>query len=242
MSDVSLGIAFLAGVLSFLSPCVLPLVPGYISYISGASLEELRQGSTHSKVVKKAGITSIFFVAGFSTVFIILGASATLIGRLFTAHMDILMKIAGVIIVILGLYLTGVLKIKWFNYEKRLTIKKISPSFFGAFVIGFAFGFGWTPCVGPILAGILTIAAAQDTIMKGVLLLSIYSLGLGMPLIAAGFGVGLFMRFFEKYKRFIRWGEVVAGILLVAIGILIFFNKLSVLSAYVPSFFHEFSK
>ncbi|MFQ5953119.1 MAG: cytochrome c biogenesis CcdA family protein [Candidatus Omnitrophota bacterium] len=232
----------MAGIISFLSPCVLPLVPAYISFLSGVSLEELKQGTSHKKVLIKAGFTSVFFVAGFSVVFIALGASASLVGKLLSEYINVFTKIAGVAIVILGLHLLGVLKMDWLGREKRLKVKKFSPSFLGAFLIGLAFAFGWTPCVGPILAGILALAAAQQTLVKGMYLLAVYSLGIGIPFIVTGFAIGAFMKFFEKYKKFIRWGEIVAGILLIAIGILIFFNNLSILLKFIPPVFYDFAK
>ena len=233
MDQVSIGVAFLAGVLSFLSPCVLPLVPGYISFLSGISLEELKRGDVGRRVVHKAGLMSISFVIGFSVVFVALGASASFVGKFLARHMEVITKIAGIIVVVLGLHLVGILKIRQLNYEKRLQVKSFSPGFFGAFVIGFAFAFGWTPCIGPILGSILTIAATQDTLVEGMLLLSVYSLGLGIPFIITGFAVGAFMRFFERYRRFIRWGEVIAGLLLIAVGVLIFFGKLGILAGTV---------
>lgn len=242
MEQVSLWVAFVAGIFSFLSPCILPLVPGYISFLSGVSLEELKQGNVHKKVVRKAGLTSIFFVMGFSVVFIALGASASFAGKFLIKHIAIITKVAGVLIVVLGLHLTGILNLAWLNYNRQVRLKNISPGFLGAFVIGLAFAFGWTPCVGPILAGILTLAATQDTLLRGVYLLASYSLGLGIPFIITGFAVGVFMRFFEKYKKFIRWGEVVAGVFLIIIGVLIFFGNLEDLSRLLPSSFWEFSK
>jgi cytochrome c-type biogenesis protein len=242
MNQVSIGIAFFAGVLSFLSPCVLPLIPGYISFLSGLSLEELQQGIQRRKIIKKAGLTAVFFVMGFSVVFVSLGASASFIGKFLTSHLKILTKVAGIIIVILGLHLLGILKVGWLNVERRLKVKRHSGGLFGAFLIGLAFAFGWTPCIGPILAGILTLAAAQKTVAKGMLLLTVYSAGLGVPFIIAGFSVGLFIHFFQGYKRFIRWGEIIAGILLIAIGVLIFTNNLTVLLRFVPSFFNQFVK
>ncbi|MFC1570264.1 cytochrome c biogenesis CcdA family protein [Candidatus Omnitrophota bacterium] len=239
---VSIGIAFVAGVLSFLSPCILPLVPGYISFLSGVSLEELKKGSVEKKVVIKAGLTSIFFVLGFSVVFITLGASASFVGKFLMQHIGILSKIAGVLIVVLGLHLTGILRVGWLNRSRQVKVGNMSPGFLGAFVIGLAFAFGWTPCVGPILAGILTLAATQDTLLRGVYLLASYSLGLGIPFIITGFAVGIFMRFFEKYKRFIRWGELISGIFLIVIGILIFSGSLDVLVRLIPESFWEFSK
>lgn len=242
MTQISLFFAFVAGILSFLSPCVLPLIPGYISFLSGLSLEELRQNTERGKIVKKAGLASVFFVAGFSVVFVSLGASASFLGKFLSLHLKILTRIAGILIVILGLHLLGILKIRWLNQERRWEIKRFSPGAFGAFLIGLGFAFGWTPCIGPILAGILALAATQETVIKGMFLLGIYSLGLGIPFIITGFAVGQFTRFFQRYKRFIRWTESVAGLLLVAIGILIFSDNLTMLLRFVPSFFYKFAK
>lgn len=242
MTDISIGLAFLAGILSFLSPCVLPLIPGYISFLSGLSLEELQQNTQQRKVLKRAGLAAIFFVAGFSVVFVSLGASASFMGKFLSAHLRIFSRIAGILIVILGVNLLGVLKISWLNVEKRLKIKKFYPGPLGAFLIGLAFAFGWTPCIGPILAGILALAATQKTIIKGMSLLGVYSLGLGIPFILTGFGVGIFMRFFQGYKSFIRWGEIFAGLLLIAIGLLIFSDNLTALLRFVPALFYKFAK
>lgn len=242
MNQVSIGIAFIAGVLSFLSPCILPLIPGYISFLSGLSLEELQQGVERRKILKKAGLTSIFFVVGFSVVFVSLGASASLVGKFLASHLKILTKVAGIIIVILGLYLLGILKVGWLNVERRLKLKRFSPGLFGAFLIGLAFAFGWTPCIGPILAGILALAASQKTVLKGVLLLTAYSAGLGVPFIIAGFSIGIFIKFFQLYKRFIRWGEIVSGLLLTTVGLLIFSNNLTALLRFVPDLFYKFVK
>ena len=242
MDQISILAAFLAGILSFLSPCVLPLIPGYISFLSGMSLEDLKGGTHRKEALVKASITSIFFVLGFSVVFIALGASATFIGKLFTDYIQVLTKVAGVIIVLLGLYLTGILKIGWLNYQKSIKVKNFTPGIFAAFVIGLAFGFGWTPCVGPILAGILAIAATQETVLRGMILLGVYSLGLGIPFILTGFFVGLFMRILERFKKFVRWIEIIAGIFLIIVGVLIFTNNLQTLLQFVPPVFYEFAK
>ena len=242
MNQISIAVAFIAGVLSFLSPCILPLIPGYISFLSGLSLEELRGGAERSKVIRKAGLTSIFFVIGFSVVFVSLGASASLIGKFLASHLKILTKVGGIIIIILGLYLLGVLKGGWLNVERRLKVKRRSGGLFGAFLIGLAFAFGWTPCIGPILAGILALAATQKTVIKGMLLLAVYSAGLGIPFIITGFSVGLFAQFFQRYKRLMRWGEIAAGLLLIVIGVLIFTNNLTALLKFVPPFFYKFAK
>ncbi len=242
MDSINVGIAFIAGVLSFLSPCILPLVPGYISFLSGVSLEELRHGADKKKEFKEAGIVSIFFVLGFSVIFICLGASASLVGKFLASYITVFTKIAGVLVIIFGLYLIGAVRIGWLNYEKRINIKKPSSGFLGAFVIGLAFGFGWTPCVGPILGGILSLAATQKTMLKGMLLLAVYSLGLGIPFIVTGFAIGAFMTFFQRYKKFIRLGEIVAGLLLIAVGCLMFFDSLSILVRFVPDAFYKFAK
>ena len=241
-NNITLGLAFLAGIVSFLSPCVLPLVPGYISFLSGVSLEELREGKQRDGLLKKPVLTAVFFVLGFSTVFIAFGASASLVGGMLAEHMYVLAKAAGIVIIVLGLHLTGVLKIKWLNYEKKFSPKGGSPGLIKAFIVGLAFGFGWSPCVGPILAGILTLAASQKTISRGMILLAAYSAGLGIPFIATGIAIGFFMKFFERYRRFIRAGEIVAGVLLIAIGALIFSGDLSVLLKFVPPVFYNFSK
>ncbi|MFC1623975.1 cytochrome c biogenesis CcdA family protein [Candidatus Omnitrophota bacterium] len=242
MGQISIGVAFVAGILSFLSPCVLPLIPGYISFLSGLSLEELRGGAERKKVIRKAGLGAVFFVIGFSVVFISLGASASFVGNFMASHIKFLNKIAGVLILILGLHLTGILNIGKLNVEKRFRMKHFSPGLFSAFLIGLAFAFGWTPCIGPLLAGILALAATQKTVIKGIFLLSVYSIGLGIPFIITGFSIGIFMRFFERYKRLIRFGEIIAGVFLVIIGVLIFFNNLSILLRFTPEFFYKFAK
>lgn len=241
MNQASVWMAFVAGVVSFLSPCVLPLVPGYISFMSGMSLEELSKGTDRRAVIRKAGIGSIFFVLGFSFIFTLLGASASAVGKLLDTNMALLSKIAGVVIVLFGLHTIGLLKIKWLYYEKRFQASHFSPGFGGSLLMGMAFAFGWTPCIGPILAGILTLAATQNSIGRGMFLLFVYSLGLGIPFILTGFGTAAFMQFFNRYKRYIRWGEVFAGTLLVVIGILIFSNRLIKLIALFPSWLFEFA-
>src|SRR5690242_3620705 len=171
--------AFLAGLLSFLSPCVLPLVPGYVSLISGASVEELQ--TPQRRMFRTVMLHSLTFVLGFSIVFIALGAVATGVGQVFNQYHSLLSKIAGVIVIIFGLHLTGILKIKALYADKRLHDVKGGSSALGSFAVGFAFAFGWTPCIGPILATILVLASAQGTVMKGVVLLAVYSMGLAVP-------------------------------------------------------------
>ena len=235
---MNIGTAFIAGLLSFLSPCVLPLIPGYLSYISGLSLEELTHAEDRSRRVI---LRSLLFVLGFSIIFTLLGASASAIGKFLIDYTPILSKIAGVIIILFGLHILGAIPIPWLYYEKKIQWGRFSSEHFGPLVMGFAFAFGWTPCIGPILAGILALAATQESIFRGSFLLFIYSLGLGMPLILTAWSVNKFLKFFNRYKKFIRFGELVAGILLIAIGILIFSNRLSLLLNYTPKWLFNFS-
>ncbi|OGR86221.1 MAG: hypothetical protein A3J74_04005 [Elusimicrobia bacterium RIFCSPHIGHO2_02_FULL_57_9] len=241
MTPVGSEAAFISGLASFLSPCVLPLVPGYISFISGLSLEELSQGSDLKVAMRRAGLGSFFFVLGFSVVFTALGASASAAGRLLSAHLALLGKIAGTLIIIFGLHISGITPIRWLYYEKRLPAGHIKPSYFGAFLMGLAFACGWTPCIGPILAAILALAATQETIGQGIYLLAIYSLGLGIPFILTGFGVNAFLRFFARYKRYIRWGEICAGVLLITVGALVFSNRLTLLIRFLPKSLFKFA-
>ncbi|HUI29988.1 MAG TPA: cytochrome c biogenesis protein CcdA [Candidatus Acidoferrales bacterium] len=233
MENVNILTAFLFGIISFISPCVLPIVPGYLSFISGYSFDEM---VTRSELFKKVTLNSVFFVLGFSVVFVALGASATAIGQLLVQKLNLFSKIAGAIIIVFGLHMIGLFRIKFLNYEKRFhTAKKIG--LLGSFVAGLAFAFGWTPCIGPVLAAILAIAAQQDTIGKGVILLSAYSLGLGVPFLATSLSINAFLRFFRRFSKYIRWVEVTGGILLVLVGILIMTNNLTVLSGYFAKWF-----
>jgi cytochrome c-type biogenesis protein len=230
--------AFLAGVLSFLSPCVLPLVPGYVSLISGASVEELQ--SSERRMLPTVMLHSVTFIIGFSFVFIMLGAVATSLGQLFNEYHNVLARVAGVVIIIFGLHLTGLLKIKALYADKRFHELKGSSSALGSFVVGFAFAFGWTPCIGPILAGILALASQQDKVAKGVLLLAVYSLGLAVPFLLTSFGVDRFLAFYSRFRRHLHVVEVVSGVLLIAVGALIFMNNLKLLSGYL-AFLNRFA-
>src|SRR6201988_2557142 len=183
--------AFLAGLVSFLSPCVLPLVPGYVSLISGAGVEELKSQETH--LLRKVMLNSAGFILGFSVVFVTLGAISTEVGQLLARYKSLLAQVAGAVIILFGLHLTGIFKIKALYTDARLHSLKGGSTAWGAFVIGFAFAFGWTPCVGPILAVILGLAATQTSVMKGIGLLAIYSLGLAVPFLLTSLGIGRFL-------------------------------------------------
>jgi cytochrome c-type biogenesis protein len=230
--------AFVAGILSFLSPCVLPLVPGYVSLISGASVEELQ--TSERRMLRTVMLHSLTFVLGFSVVFVTLGAVATGVGQIVNEYHSILSKIAGIVVIIFGLHLTGLLKIKALYADKRLHDVKGSASAVGSFAVGFAFAFGWTPCIGPILATILVLAGAQETVWKGVVLLAVYSLGLAVPFLLTSLGVDRFLAFYGRFRRHLHTVEVCSGVLLIAIGVLIFLNNLRLLSGYL-SFLNRFA-
>jgi cytochrome c-type biogenesis protein len=239
MSSLPLPLAaFLAGVLSFLSPCVLPLVPGYVSLISGSTVDEL--GGSERRLLRSVMLHSAMFIIGFSFVFISLGAIATTLGQMTRQFYPILTRVAGVIIILFGLHLTGLLKIKYFYADKRLHQVKGGSSPWGAFVVGFAFAFGWTPCIGPILATILTFAASEDTVLRGVMLLTVYSLGLAVPFLLTSLGIDRFLEFYGRFRRHLHTVEVVSGVLLILVGVLIVTRQFTILSGYL-SFLNKFA-
>jgi cytochrome c-type biogenesis protein len=239
MHDLPLPIgAFLAGIVSFLSPCVLPLVPGYVSLISGTGAAALE--NKEQRVLGRVMVNSLMFVLGFSIVFILLGAAATAVGQWTQAFRRELTYLAGILIIVFGLHLTGILKIKWLYADKRMHNVQGSSSAWGTFAVGFAFAFGWTPCIGPILTTILTFAASEGTVAKGVLLLALYSAGLAVPFLLTSLGIDRFLAFYTKFRRHLHTVEVVSGVLLIAIGVLVLTRKLTMLSGYF-SFLNRFS-
>ena len=231
MGNLPLPIAaFVAGLASFLTPCVLPLVPGYVSLISGVGVEELK--IQQAGVLRKVMLNSLAFVIGFSIVFVTLGALSTEVGQLAVQYKALLAQTAGVLVILFGLHLTGILRIKAFYADKRLHSVKGSSTAWGAFVIGFAFAFGWTPCVGPILSAILVLASAQNSVGKGILLLTIYSLGLAVPFLLTAFGIERFMKFYSGFRRYMHAVEVASGALLIVLGLLLVFGRFTTLSRY----------
>jgi cytochrome c-type biogenesis protein len=240
-SSVSFVGSFVAGLLSFVSPCVLPIVPGYLSFISGVNVAQLR-GETPAGLTRRVAITSVAFVLGFSTVFVALGAAATLVGYYLQHYKRTLGMVGGVVIIILGLHTAGILPIKWLLYEKRADVKTRPLGLIGAYVVGLAFAFGWTPCIGPILGAILVYASQQETVAQGVLLLVAYSLGLGIPFILSGLAVNGFFAAFGRLRRHMRIVEYVAGALLVGVGLLLMTNRLTVLAVYFSKLFPSLTK
>ena len=226
---IELLIAFGAGLISFLSPCVLPLIPGYISFITGNSLNELLES-------KKINIRPlILFTLGFSFVFIIFGAAASYLGQVLLQNSETLRIIAGLIIIIFSLQLIGIINISFLNFEKKIYTKNNSNIWF-SFVIGMAFGFGWTPCIGPILGSILALASTEETILKAIILLSFYSLGLAIPFILSGYLMQKFLMFSKNFKKNINLVSKGGGAILLITGILILTNQLQVLGYYILNF------
>jgi len=232
---IELFIAFGAGLLSFLSPCVLPIIPGYISYISGSSLSEL---------IKKKNVNLIpviLFTVGFSLIFIIFGAASTYLGQVLLQNSYELRITAGLVIIILSLHIIGIINLKFLNYERRIQAKT-NTSFYSPILIGMAFAFGWTPCIGPILGSILVIAATEENINKGILLLLFYSLGLALPFILSGYLIQKFLIFSKNFKKNMNLISKIGGIILLITGILILTNQLQILGYYILKIFPFFQK
>ena len=248
MESVSLFAAFLAGVLSFISPCVLPLIPGYLSFISGVSLDDMRGVNVSGGAVampatgvrSQVVVTSLFFILGFSLVFIALGASATFLGQFLMERLTLLGKVAGVVIIIFGLHTMGVFKISWLLQEKRVQTSSKPVGYFGAVLVGIAFAFGWTPCIGPILAAILGVASAQDTVGEGIRLLAVYSAGLGIPFLLTALAIDKFFLAFARIRRYYHAVEIVSGVLMVVIGVLIFTNRFTLIAQYLTPYLPVF--
>ncbi|MDI6799854.1 MAG: cytochrome c biogenesis protein CcdA [Actinomycetota bacterium] len=223
---VSFISVFLAGIATFLSPCFLPLIPGYISFISGISFEELKEERESRLFIQSR---TILFVLGFSIVFTLLGATASLIGGLIATARREIMIFGGVVLIIFGLNMIGVLKISFLESEKRPLIPKLG-GIFAPVVMGIIFAVGWTPCIGPILSSVLILAGSTKSVLLGSVLLFIYSLGLGMPLIASAYAINGFLRLFAKYKGLMRQVRVVSGLILIVVGLLFMLGKLYILS------------
>jgi cytochrome c-type biogenesis protein len=236
MDSISFAVAFLAGLLSFLSPCVLPLVPAYLGFISGMSFDDLQDNAPRRAVL----VPAAFFVLGFSLIFLMLGASATLIGQVFRQYQDWIARIGGVVIVVFGLHLLGVFRLTPLLREKRLHLASSPKGYIGAMGAGLAFGAGWTPCIGPVLATLLTWAMVRETMWSGMGLLVGYSLGLAVPFILVALGTGYFLKVSKKYRRLIPAMEKASGGLLILVGVLLLTGKFTALSAFFARYTPEF--
>ncbi len=230
--NTTLSIAFLAGLISFLSPCVLPLIPGYISYISGTSLEKLIEKKNNLVVVK-----TIFFTLGFSFVFISLGSTASFLGKFFLNNSDILRIVAGIIIIFFSLQLIGIVNFQFMNKDLRIFTDQYNDNLAFPLIVGAAFGFGWTPCIGPILGSILTLAAIEESFGRSILLLTFYSLGLAIPFIISGILINKFLLFSKNVKKYISAITKFGGTILLLTGIAIVTGHLQILGFFILEFF-----
>lgn len=233
----SLGIgftaAFAAGLLSFLSPCVLPLVPSYLSFVTGLGMEELESGDAELR--RTTLIHSLLFVAGFSSIFLALGASASFLGQILREYQVWIARIGGVIVLLFGLHLLGLTPFRWLQRERRMHLERKPVGYVGSFLVGVTFGAGWTPCIGPILGGILTFAATRQTLGEGVLLLSFYSAGLAVPFILSAVGFTWFLATFKRLRRHIVWVERTSGALLVLVGLLLLSGQFTMLASWAAN-------
>jgi cytochrome c-type biogenesis protein len=223
-----LFLSFVAGIVSFLSPCVLPLIPGYLSFICGTDLEKLQKKSKYFILEK-----SLLFVLGFSIVFILLGASSTFFGSFLLDKSRIFSNVISIIIIFFGLYLIGIIKFNFLNNEFKFYISKYSNNFFFPLIVGMGFAFGWTPCIGPILGSILALASLENTLIQGIFLLITYSIGLGIPFVLAGYYMGNFLIFSKKARKFISNIQKISGLILIVTGILILTSKLQSIGFYL---------
>jgi cytochrome c-type biogenesis protein len=238
--NVTLLAAFAAGFLSFVSPCVLPLIPGYISFVSGVSVDEMRADTTPATSRLQVFMTSVAFVIGFSLVFVALGASATAVGKFLFARLPLFSKIAGAVLIVFGLHTMGVFRLAFLDTEKRVHSQRKPAGPLGAVLVGVAFAFGWTPCIGPILGGILAIAGSKNSVTEGVTLLAVYSLGLGIPFLLTSLAINQFFGAAKRVRRYYHAIELASGALLIVIGVLIISGQLTIitraLQPYLPSF------
>ena len=232
MSEVEIGAAFVAGLVSFLSPCVLPLVPSYLAFITGMSLEDLEQGVDRKRTLVHATL----FVTGFSLIFVLLGAGASFLGQFFITYRVWVERLGGVLIIVLGLHLAGVWRLTPLLRERRVHLADKPAGYLGTLGVGVAFGAGWTPCLGPILGAILTYGFAQETLWTGVGLLSVYSLGLAVPFLVAALALDRFLQAFKGFRRWMPYVEKGSGVLLVLLGVLLLTGRLTVLSAWLTRF------
>jgi len=233
MEKVSLFMAFSAGLLSFLSPCVLPVIPSYLSYITGLSFEDLTGSQDRGRIRKITITNSLLFIAGFSFIFVMLGASSSFLGRFLYDYQETIRKIGGAMIVLFGLYIAGILRIGFLSRYKRLHLQNKPAGLIGSFFVGAAFAAGWTPCIGPVLGSILIYASTTDSVATGTGLLSVYALGLGIPFLITSIAINTALSYFKRINRYMRIISVVTGLLLVVVGILLFTGDFSLLTQYM---------
>ncbi len=242
MLEVSIGAAFLAGLLSFISPCVLPIVPPYLCYLAGVSFDQLKAEERADDTARRVVMAAVAFVLGFATVFIALGATASVIGQTVARYFDTLSIIAGIIIAVMGLHFLGVFRIGLLYRQARVEVEKKPAGLVGAYLMGLAFAFGWTPCVGPILAAILFVAGSTDTALRGAMLLAVYALGIGLPFILAAAFASRFLGWAAKFRRHMGTVEKAMGGLLVVTGVLFITGQMSAIAYWLLETFPAFSR
>jgi len=237
-ADVSFPLAFLAGVLSFLSPCILPLVPSYVSFITGLSFESLTAESRENRrrVKRLTIVNSVVFILGFSSIFITLGAASSYVGRLFIEYQETIRIAGGVLIIIFGLFISGILKLDFLMRERKVHLHGRPAGYLGAFLIGMTFAAGWTPCIGPILGSILAYTATRGSALYGFELLSVYSVGLAVPFLVSALAINSFLLYSRRLFKYMRWVMLASGLLLILFGVLLITNRIKVLSALFPDF------
>jgi cytochrome c-type biogenesis protein len=218
MADIALPAVFMAGLISFLSPCVLPLAPPYLTYLAGASIDQMTEASGDRTVRRRAVLAALLFVLGFATVFILLGATASILGQTLRQHLDLLTTVAGIAIIVMGLHFIGVFRIGLIHREARFQ-GPAARGIWSAYLMGLAFAFGWTPCIGPVLAAVLSVAGREESVGRGAVLLAVYSAGLGVPFLLAAFAMRPFLRFLKRFRAHLGTVEMVMGVLLVLTGI-----------------------
>ncbi len=241
MLDISLGAALLAGLLSFVSPCVLPIVPPYLAYLAGLSFSELSSDDLETSKARRVVLSSLFFVLGFTTVFVALGATASIIGKTIAQYFGVLSVLAGILIIIMGLHFLGVFRIGLLYREARVNVEKKPPGYLGSYVMGLAFAFGWTPCVGPVLAAILFVAGSEGTALRGASLLAAYSIGIGIPFMLAAIFASRFFGWAGQLKKHMHKIEMAMGGLLVLTGILFITGSMSRIAQWLLDTFPQFA-
>lgn len=223
--QLSIIVAFGAGLFSFFSPCILPLIPAYVSFISGISIDEMKASEDKVKNLKRILLETILFISGFSLVFVLLGATATFLGSFILSYQQILRIVGGIIVILFGLYMLGVFTSKYLEQEKRFFLKKKPINIFGSVLIGMVFALGWTPCIGPILASLLIYASTQESLKEGITLLTFYSLGLALPFLITSLAINAFLSLFKKINKYFGVIKIASGALLILVGILIMTNN-----------------
>ncbi len=238
MSEVSYPIALVAGIVSFLSPCVFPLVPSYVSFITGISFEDLTTGTDSARIRKLTITNSLMFIMGFSVVFIALGASSSYIGSVLANNQQIIKQVGGVLIIVFGLYMIGILKIRFLSIEKKFHFQGRPAGYIGAFLIGVTFAAGWTPCIGPVLGSILLYAATANSALYGIKLLAVYSLGLAIPFFIVSLAFNTMLSSMPKIQRYLRHITIISGILMIAFGIVLLTDSMYLLQGLIPDFIY----